>query len=261
MMRNESGIVDYDDDVTVVTVATDAPDNFVPPPAMMYQEKQGGRCCGICCDYRRAVIILGIISIITGILDFLMAKDTVYTMDDDELVQELEDLLEEYRIPNLVLGVLFIIFGIIAVIGGVRFSAKVVRAIFVFLELYCFRFRFLLPYYYSYLTPKLYSYFYYCLSFQTGIVVAYGIISLFVGIALAALGTNDALAILEKHEYSIDEGRYTLGTYFLYCIWTLVAILWVYPSIAFIIEVRKGIMTRETYPREEYSCCCFPEKY
>jgi hypothetical protein len=143
-MTNESGIVDYDDDVTVVTVATDAPDNFEPPPAMIRQEKQGGRCCGVCCDYRRAVIILGIISTFTGILDFLMAKDTVYTMDDDELVQELEDLLEEYRIPNLVLDVLFIIFGIIAVVGGVRFSAKVVRTIFVFLALYCFRF--LLPY-------------------------------------------------------------------------------------------------------------------
>lgn len=135
MLTNESGIVDdYDNDVTVVTVATDAPDNFVPLPAMIHQEKQGGRCCGICCDYRRAVIILGIISIITGILNFLMRNVTSYTngLDDDELRQELYDLQEEYILPNLILDVLFILFGIIAVIGGVRFSAKVVRTKFAF---------------------------------------------------------------------------------------------------------------------------------
>jgi len=31
---------------------------------------------------------------------------------------------------------------------------------------------------------------------------------------------------------------------------------WCYPHIGFIQEVRKGIMTEETYPREKYSCCC-----
>ena len=29
-----------------------------------------------------------------------------------------------------------------------------------------------------------------------------------------------------------------------------------YPHIGFILEVKKGIMTRDTYPREEFSCCC-----
>ena len=31
--------------------------------------------------------------------------------------------------------------------------------------------------------------------------------------------------------------------------------LWMYPLVGFIMEVRKGIMSRETYPREEYCCC------
>ena len=35
--------------------------------------------------------------------------------------------------------------------------------------------------------------------------------------------------------------------------------LFAYPHIMFIVEVRKGILTRETYPREEYSCCCIAD--
>lgn len=30
----------------------------------------------------------------------------------------------------------------------------------------------------------------------------------------------------------------------------------VYPHVAYLSEVHRGILTRETYPREEYSCCC-----
>lgn len=30
----------------------------------------------------------------------------------------------------------------------------------------------------------------------------------------------------------------------------------IYPCVGFIVEVRKGIMSKETYPREEYSCFC-----
>jgi hypothetical protein len=32
--------------------------------------------------------------------------------------------------------------------------------------------------------------------------------------------------------------------------------LYMSPGIGFIMEVRNGTMSRETYPREEYSCCC-----
>lgn len=36
----------------------------------------------------------------------------------------------------------------------------------------------------------------------------------------------------------------------------LILAFWLYPSVMLIIEIRSGIMTRETYPREEFSCCC-----
>jgi uncharacterized protein with PQ loop repeat len=40
--------------------------------------------------------------------------------------------------------------------------------------------------------------------------------------------------------------------------------IFIYAHLGFIIEVRAGILTHETYPREEYSCCCHrrpPRRY
>ena len=36
----------------------------------------------------------------------------------------------------------------------------------------------------------------------------------------------------------------------------VITCLWVYPHVGLIVEIRQGIMSVETYPREEYSCCC-----
>jgi len=41
-----------------------------------------------------------------------------------------------------------------------------------------------------------------------------------------------------------------------YIINLIVTGLFIYPHVGFIHEVKNGIMSRETYPREEYSCCC-----
>ena len=50
-------------------------------------------------------------------------------------------------------------------------------------------------------------------------------------------------------------------TYF--CVGTVLTIifgaLWIYPIIGLIVEMNKGIMSKETYPREAYSCCCAPK--
>ena len=32
--------------------------------------------------------------------------------------------------------------------------------------------------------------------------------------------------------------------------------LWAYPSVFLFNEIRNGIMSAETYPREKHSCCC-----
>ena len=38
----------------------------------------------------------------------------------------------------------------------------------------------------------------------------------------------------------------------------IVSGLIIYPTIGLIVEIKKGIMSKETYPREAYSCCCQP---
>lgn len=40
----------------------------------------------------------------------------------------------------------------------------------------------------------------------------------------------------------------------------IVAILLIYPHAGFIHEVKKGILSPETYPREEFSCCCMDKR-
>jgi hypothetical protein len=37
-------------------------------------------------------------------------------------------------------------------------------------------------------------------------------------------------------------------------------ILFVYPQAAFIQEVKLGVLSKETYPREAYSCCCLSQR-
>jgi hypothetical protein len=38
---------------------------------MWQQEKQGAKCCGCCCDYRRAVIVVEIISIVFAVINVI----------------------------------------------------------------------------------------------------------------------------------------------------------------------------------------------
>lgn len=35
--------------------------------------------------------------------------------------------------------------------------------------------------------------------------------------------------------------------------------LWIYPTAGLISEIKSGVMSAETYPREAYSCCCEPQ--
>lgn len=36
----------------------------------------------------------------------------------------------------------------------------------------------------------------------------------------------------------------------------VITMLYLYPHVGLMLEIKKGIMTPETYPREEFSCCC-----
>jgi hypothetical protein len=53
------------------------------------------------------------------------------------------------------------------------------------------------------------------------------------------------------------EFGYDIRTYVISGLYT---ILFMYPHIGFIHEVKSGIMSAETYPREESSCCCVTQR-
>jgi hypothetical protein len=40
----------------------------------------------------------------------------------------------------------------------------------------------------------------------------------------------------------------------------IVMLLFMYPHVGFVSEVKSGIMSAETYPREEFSCCCVAQR-
>lgn len=57
--------------------------------SMNLQEKQGAKCCGCCCDYRRAVVVVAILwlilSIATLIGAFFPLPAVAIGYDDDEV--------------------------------------------------------------------------------------------------------------------------------------------------------------------------------
>mmetsp|Transcript_41362 Transcript_41362/g.74564 ORF Transcript_41362/g.74564 Transcript_41362/m.74564 type:complete len:178 (-) Transcript_41362:221-754(-) len=65
--------------------------------------------------------------------------------------------------------------------------------------------------------------------------------------------TSLVLTIMFNVQYANDHGTSVYYSPIVDIIWAVIVL---YPHIVFIYEVRKGIMTPQTYSREEYSCCC-----
>ena len=158
--------------------------------------KLGHRCCGCCCDTRRAVIIL---NIITAVLYFLwmgvwieaVNNPGIEGIDDDQLEQ---DIVDSYKWSLIINGV-GVAFSIAAIIGASLYNIW---------------------------------------------LVLLGVLWIVTDVILSFMYTD---AVAKYHGMFIA--------------WILVwAGLMLYPHVAFIYEVKKGIMTRDTYPREQFSCCC-----
>ena len=117
---------DDGDDRTVMTVDSDAPTDARPPLAVHHQSKQGGKFCGYFCDYRRAVIIIGTVTVIMGLLDlvFRIGNADPYQppFDDDSLSDELIELNDMYRIPFMLLEAMAVVFGSVSIMSALNFS-------------------------------------------------------------------------------------------------------------------------------------------
>lgn len=120
-----------DDNLTTVTVGTDAPSEALEGRvelAIHHQPKQGGKYFGYCCDYRRAVLILGAVHSSLALIDlsFYVGSTLRNTyeppFDDDMLVDELIDLNADYRLRLIILESAAVAFGGVSMLGAWRFS-------------------------------------------------------------------------------------------------------------------------------------------
>jgi hypothetical protein len=61
--------------------------------------------------------------------------------------------------------------------------------------------------------------------------------------------------LIEKADNVSENVMFAQPT-FVYTLYSIIIALFVYAHIGLMYEINKGIMSAETYPREEYCCCC-----
>ena len=174
---------------------------------MWQQEKQGAKCCGCCCDYRRAVIVLAVINICIsiGYLVFIFVLAAIpgvqVNVDDDVVTTTVEDNLP---IQAALYGV-SLFCSLCALAGANMYNIPLVA-----------------------LNTLWY-------------------VGSFIGGAVILVQTSNQV------EEAADVNLLVIPNIVVSAVITM---LFMYPHIGFMYEVKVGIMSAETYPREEYSCCC-----
>lgn len=197
--------------------------NEVP---MHQQEKQGGKCCGGCCDYRRAVIVLCIVSLVFSVIGIINpALDSSF---EDSAYPELSKIISDHSTDLLIMGIVHIVMTLVALVGALIFNF-----------------------------------------YMVALYVLWSILYLIVSIILEKQMVDEMLDWIDT-QYTDDVWSGTdrdalesgINTYMIitYVITALFTALWVYPSVFLSVEIKKGIMTKETYPREEMSCCCVAKR-
>jgi hypothetical protein len=176
-------------------------------PSHVAEPKVGHRCCGCCCDSRRAVIIVEIIfgMVFNGIAILLafsaanVANNTVAALDDDSYDSLVADVNRAAAVSSSIYGVGMVV-SLIVIYGAVSYRSSLVAL---------------------------------------GIV--WTVVQTVIGIVFQAKAYTDY-----GYSYPIYDAVMRIG----------VSGLLIYPLAIFIHEVKRGVMSKETYPREEHSCCC-----
>ncbi len=189
-----------------VTVSSGDAHSSMP---MWQQEKQGAKCCGCCCDYRRAVIILAVISIcvnLATVILFLAAISTPTTsvnVDDDVALAIYDDSLT----TQIVVSGISLACSICALVGAKIYNIPLVAIN--------------------------------TLWYVAGFVI-------------------NTVVIINTNSDVQDQTGTSLPVVPNIVASAIGAIIFMYPHIGFMYEVKVGIMSYATYPREEFSCCCAP---
>lgn len=180
---------------------------------MWQQEKQGSKCCFCCCDFRRAVIIINIVSILLGILGILGGYvDRELDVDQIGLeTPEAEILWEDAAEDRAIYAIVSVVAAAVALFGAIRFSLWMVA------------------------------------------VNALWIVANLVLTSLSWASLVDDVNAAQPDATDINAYPAIIVT-------AIVSVCFLYAHLGLMQEVRSGIMTAETYPREQYSCCCAPKK-
>jgi len=206
--------------VPVAMAATVIPVAAPAEMAMRDQEKQGAKCCFCCCDYRRAVVAISVVYIVFYIIDIIL----VATGSAATLVTRnvMDDLTQEQKDDLDELGTLGIV-------------ALVLEVIFLFCQIWAL-----------------------CAALKYSVCM----LSTMVVIILIQFGFyvyhTWALLTEQADQAGIDFSNVS----FIVSI-VIAAIcygLYLYPVIGLISEIKSGIMSQETFPREAFSCCCNPKR-
>jgi len=163
------------------------------------QSKLGHKCCGCCCDTRRAVIIVEIVfGIFINILNiiFVISGMGVEVVGDPYLEEDIKNALK---------------------ISAVFYGLGIGVAVFVMFG------------------ARIYNIW----------IVAIGLIWNIVQ-TICAIAINSQ--VFRDHDLTYPA--------YLAVIEVVIVLLIIYPKAMFIYEVHSGIMSPETYDREEQSCCC-----
>jgi len=208
-----------------VPVATAAVAIPVASPAAMAinmrdQEKQGAKCCFCCCDYRRAVVAISVVFIVFEIISIiLIATGSAATL----VTREMNDLnLTQEEKDNLDdLGTL----GIVSIVLSVIFLGCNIFAL--------------------------------CAALKYSVCM----LSTMVIVILIQFGFNVYNAWALQTEI-VDQagGDFNSVSFIISIVISVICYgLYIYPVVGLISEIKSGIMSQETYPREAYSCCCNPK--
>jgi len=205
------------------------------------ESKRGGLCCFCCCDYRRAVIIMAILSIIFGIIGLAtytyQASGVINAIDvinDDGDGKRLADAFDEYNRVTLVLFIISLITSLSALAGAIIYNKFMVAVHVVWLII---------------------NFIIYAININK------------ITNILSDVLTQDNSFVDNSFEdnsfdvfgsVSFDAARkvFRLRAILNQVFGALFTILWVYPAVKFCLELHSGVMSTKTYPREKASCCC-----
>ena len=147
---NEQGKTGADDPMVIVEVDASAPTTITETPLEVEEvqvdqskdsakedkeEKLGRSCCGCCCDMRRAVIIMNLISIVALVIGFFVDRFTIFDDAIDDINERQGDIVSKQEDKDevndtfrllLILGCISIGTSLLAIYGALKFQHRMI---------------------------------------------------------------------------------------------------------------------------------------